>query len=1158
MAKKKEPTIAQMRQALQAKGGFVNENHRKWFSDSKVTNEDGSPKTVYHGTHADVKKFASPKRSHFGFHFGNEEAANNRLEDTAEGRVDQDDVKHFADLSERRYNDLASYQEELNRRNQEVPTEEIAAALERGEDFVPILDKYKYKPTEQEQERLKHLESKWKSANLPIHKFGVGSNIIPAHISLKNPLRLPDIGDWGNIKALRSVLPWNSWAESHKELREEFKKNGYDGIVYRNRIENPVMHSDSYIVLEPTQIKSAIGNRGTFDPKNPDITKADGGSVNMGVNVASDRKAGLRYADLIVDGQKTMESRNSDTLRPYVGKRVAIVRTGEGPAKAIGEVTIGNPIVVGRGQFRNLEHRHLVPEGSAFDIKTATKHLYPLHNPVRYDKERDVGHGIVSRKVVSMADGGVTPQVSDIGFYSPVEAAALNLKRAAGPGQAFRNELTRAPNVNPEEMEWTGMNRFLSSKPNLTKQEIQDFARDNKIDVQEVRLGDNKGETRHASWVLPNGKNYREILLTLPEKDSRSSEEQEFAKLDARMREDGLLSDEAARWEELGRRLGESGRSARNTSNYTSRHWDQPNVLAHMRVNDRWDAENKRMLLIEELQSDWHQQGRERGYKGKVRGTEEIDKELDAHADERSKLLDYAEQLPDSAKEDFSRTMDRIRELEQKMEALRDEFDDARYRERGEGPVPDAPFKENWYQMALKRAIKYAAENGYDRIGLTSGDRQADRYDLSQHVGRVIWDQNAKRFYAYDPELNNRVIDRTGVEAKDLAGLIGKEHAKRLIESEPKESGLRFLDASDLKVGGKGMRKYYDEIYPGFLDKYGKKWGARVGDTHLDIGEERERPLHIKEENGKFHIYDEHPETGEHIRMSKDFETQEQASARRNRMYQGYMEPVKYLDITPEMKAAVMKGQPIYKRGGNVHFAKDVDTMRLELMGQRPRYNGGGSVKAPKKTVKAYKLFRVDPKRPGQLFPLFVDSKTPVKMGDWVDAKEGEMSEGKVKSKIGPLAYRPGWHAGDVPVATHIGEKSDPSLTAPDRRPANHVWAEVEFPDDVDWQSEANRRGTNQQGKVVPVKAHITDRIPQGGHYRYKTNPNMTGNWLIGGSMKVNRVLTDAEVAKINRAAGLADLPRAKPFKARDYGFAAGGSVAPDEWMAEEHINHGK
>lgn len=73
--------------------------------------------------------------------------------------------------------------------------------------------------------------------------------------------------------------------------------------------------------------------------------KAKGGSV-MGVNVATDRKADRSYADLIVDGYKTLESRNSDTLRPYVGKRVAIVRTGEGPAKAIGEVTIGEPMVV--------------------------------------------------------------------------------------------------------------------------------------------------------------------------------------------------------------------------------------------------------------------------------------------------------------------------------------------------------------------------------------------------------------------------------------------------------------------------------------------------------------------------------------------------------------------------------------------------------------------------------------------------------------------------------------------------------------------------------------------------------------------------------------------------------------------------------------------
>jgi hypothetical protein len=240
--------------------------------------------------------------------------------------------------------------------------------------------------------------------------------------------------------------------------------------------------------------------------------------------------------------------------------------------------------------------------------------------------------------------------------------------------------------------------------------------------------------------------------------------------------------------------------------------------------------------------------------------------------------------------------------------------------------------------------------------------------------------------------------------------------------------------------------------------------------------------------------------------------------------------------------------------GADIGTNEDIDT-KYNPMGDS--YAKGGPVE-PKKTVKAYKLFRVHPKHPGKLFPLFVNANEPVEMGKWQDAQIGEMTGNKVKSKIGPLAFRPGWHAGDVPVATHIGEKSDPNLTAPDVRPDNHVWAEVEMPDDVDWQSEANKRGTNAQGRVVPVKAHITDQIPTGGHYRYKTNSNMTGNWLIGGSMKVNRVLDDKEVRSINKAAGVADLPRAKPFKKKDFGFAGGGTVAPDEWKAEEHVNHAR
>jgi len=185
----------------------------------------------------------------------------------------------------------------------------------------------------------------------------------------------------------------------------------------------------------------------------------------------------------------------------------------------------------------------------------------------------------------------------------------------------------------------------------------------------------------------------------------------------------------------------------------------------------------------------------------------------------------------------------------------------------------------------------------------------------------------------------------------------------------------------------------------------------------------------------------------------------------------------------------------------------------------------------PRNTVQAYKLFRIDPNRPGELFPLFVNANTPVKTNEWIEAEVGpQVASGKVKSKIGELAFRPGWHSGDLPMASHIGGKTSRESTKPDYRPDNQVWALVELPADVDWQTTANERASrNKQGEIIPRTAHITDQIPSDGHYRYKTNPNMTGEWLISGSMKVIRVLSDNEVTAINAEAGLADLPRISP-----------------------------
>jgi len=88
-----------------------------------------------------------------------------------------------------------------------------------------------------------------------------------------------------------------------------------------------------------------------YDKPENKITEVQGvaeDSINntptIGINVRSD--GDIDYASLIVDGKKKYESRKTDSLRPYVGKTVGIVRTGNGPAVAIGQVTIGEPIIV--------------------------------------------------------------------------------------------------------------------------------------------------------------------------------------------------------------------------------------------------------------------------------------------------------------------------------------------------------------------------------------------------------------------------------------------------------------------------------------------------------------------------------------------------------------------------------------------------------------------------------------------------------------------------------------------------------------------------------------------------------------------------------------------------------------------------------------------
>lgn len=81
-----------------------------------------------------------------------------------------------------------------------------------------------------------------------------GGNIKPVYLSMKNPV----YGEPGNPVTIPEAI-----------------RTGHDGFIYKD-LADKEKKAKTFIVLSPTQIKSAIGNQGTFDPKDPIITHAEG------------------------------------------------------------------------------------------------------------------------------------------------------------------------------------------------------------------------------------------------------------------------------------------------------------------------------------------------------------------------------------------------------------------------------------------------------------------------------------------------------------------------------------------------------------------------------------------------------------------------------------------------------------------------------------------------------------------------------------------------------------------------------------------------------------------------------------------------------------------------------------------------------------------
>lgn len=220
----------------------------------------------------------------------------------------------------------------------------------------------------------------------------------------------------------------------------------------------------------------------------------------------------------------------------------------------------------------------------------------------------------------------------------------------------------------------------------------------------------------------------------------------------------------------------------------------------------------------------------------------------------------------------------------------------------------------------------------------------------------------------------------------------------------------------------------------------------------------------------------------------------------------------------------------------------------------------------PEATIKVYKVFTLD--KDGDPSALFVSGKDKLPMGVWLNAQDtwhftaangkdyvpstrnpngrgsktgssvlipneqvrqeliqrGFLPEGSKAKYITALAYRPGWHAADLPYFPQ-GGKQDPESNYGNVHRSNQVVFECELSANKDYTETARSQAKayNSDGKFVARNADL-QYMPKNGYYQYTTNQFLKnedkGHWYIGGAMKINRALTQEECDTILKENG--------------------------------------
>ena len=260
------------------------------------------------------------------------------------------------------------------------------------------------------------------------------------------------------------------------------------------------------------------------------------------------------------------------------------------------------------------------------------------------------------------------------------------------------------------------------------------------------------GSPKYSQYTLPEGKNYREVLIKAPLSEKATQIKNTKVGYGQENIQDAFFAKEV----------------------FKSSHWDEPNVISHLRLNDR-TYKGKKVTFMEELQSDWAKEGRSKGFQKELTPEEMSGEDI--------------RYLADTSRAD---------------------------------KIPNNPNLKNWQELSIKRALKDAVDNNSDYFAWINGEQTSARYNLATQVENIKWERRTRdgvKEILIEPKGGNDFfikLDKDGFvsgdrmpmdwKGKKLDEVFGKGLADKIME---KESGT--LSGEGLKFGGEWADNLYDK-----------------------------------------------------------------------------------------------------------------------------------------------------------------------------------------------------------------------------------------------------------------------------------------------------------------------------------------------------------